>query len=123
MSGVVMTLPLGAVLALSGTSVAATPFTITSGNSATATLYQTMTTVNVTATPASSPTPVLSEHGPLPHGVFFVDHHNGTASIQGTPLQTGTFRFRLQARWKTFFHVNNKHTYSQIFTLTVNLPA
>jgi hypothetical protein len=37
------------------------------------------------------PTPSFTETGPLPPGTSFVDNGNGTATISGTPTQSGTF--------------------------------
>jgi len=50
----------------------------------------------VTAT--GFPTPALTEAGTLPGGVAFVDNHNGTATLSGTPNASGTFVLTLTAR-------------------------
>jgi hypothetical protein len=52
-------------------------------------------TFTVTAT--GSPTPSLSETGPLPTGVTFTDDGNGTATIAGTPTVTGSFPITITA--------------------------
>jgi Bacterial Ig-like domain (group 3)/Divergent InlB B-repeat domain/Abnormal spindle-like microcephaly-assoc'd, ASPM-SPD-2-Hydin/Domain of unknown function DUF11 len=46
-------------------------------------------TFTVTAT--GSPTPSLGESGTLPMGVTFVDNHDGTGTLSGTPTQAGGF--------------------------------
>ena len=42
-----------------------------------------------TVTTTGYPTPSLSEKGTLPKGVTFVDNHNGTGTLSGTPTATG----------------------------------
>jgi hypothetical protein len=85
------------------TSAAATTFTAGSAGSFT-----------VTAT--GSPTPSLSEAGALPSGVTFVDNHDGTATLGGTPAAGtgGTYAFTITAG----NGVSPDAT--QGFTLTVN---
>ncbi len=41
-------------------------------------------------TTTGSPTPAITETGTLPAGLTFVDQHNGTALLSGTPTATGT---------------------------------
>ena len=41
-------------------------------------------------TTTGSPTPGITETGTLPAGLTFVDQHNGTALLSGTPTATGT---------------------------------
>ena len=67
---------------------------------------------NVTTT--GYPAPALSESGPLPSGVSFVDNHNGTATLSGTASAPGTFPITITA--------SNGITpnATQSFTLTVN---
>jgi hypothetical protein len=50
-------------------------------------------------TTKGSPTPSISESGPLPSGVTFTDHGNGTATISGTPASgtEGTYPVTLTA--------------------------
>ena len=67
-------------------------------------------------TTTGTPTPSLSETGPLPSGVTFVDNANGTATLSGNASATGTFPITLTAS----NGVNTPAT--QNFTLTVN-PA
>ena len=55
----------------------------------------------------------LSETGTLPAGVTFTNNHNGTATIAGTPTQSGAFNLTLTA-------TNASGTYSQSFVLYVN---
>jgi hypothetical protein len=59
---------------------------ITSGTSVTFTVGS---AGSFTMTTSGFPTPSLAESGALPTGVSFVDNHNGTATLSGTP-QTGT---------------------------------
>jgi hypothetical protein len=62
----------------------------------------------------SQPTATLSETGPLPRGVTFVDNGNGTATLSGTPLTTtGAYTFNVTG--------DNGFTapVTQVFTLTV----
>ena len=71
-------------------------------------------TFNVTAT--GTPTPTLTKTGALPSGVTFVDNHNGTATLSGTPAAGtgGTYAISITAA----NGVNPDA--SQAFTLTVN---
>jgi uncharacterized delta-60 repeat protein len=43
------------------------------------------------------PVATLTEAGKLPAGVTFVDNHNGTATLRGTPTGTGTYRLTFTA--------------------------
>src|SRR5207302_2385439 len=71
----------------------------------------------VTAT--GFPVPSLVETGPLPAGVSFVDHGNGTANLAGTPV-VGTGGI-----WPVTFTADptNLPLAVQSFTLTVDEPA
>jgi hypothetical protein len=66
-------------------------------------------------TTSGTPTPALSYTGSLPSGVTFVDNHNGTATLSGTP-NVGT-----AAVYQVTFVANNGagNPVSQSFTLTV----
>jgi hypothetical protein len=67
-----------------------------------------------TVTATGYPIPGLSESGALPAGVTFIDNHNGTGTLSGTPTASGTF-------YPTFTASNGVGTNaSQAFTLTVN---
>jgi hypothetical protein len=46
-----------------------------------------------------SPTPALSELGRLPAGITFVDNHDGTATMSGTPARgtPGTYPLTIRA--------------------------
>ncbi len=71
-------------------------------------------TFTVTAT--GTPTPSLTEDGAVPQGVTFVDNHNGTATLSGTPAAGtgGTYPITITA-------ANGVNpSASQTFTLTVN---
>lgn len=48
-------------------------------------------------TTSGSPTAVLTETGALPSGVTFVDNHNGTATLSGTPASSGVFTLTISA--------------------------
>jgi hypothetical protein len=43
------------------------------------------------------PTPAFTESGNLPSGVSFIDNTNGTATLSGTPTQTGSFPITITA--------------------------
>jgi hypothetical protein len=60
------------------------------------------------------PTPSITEAGVLPGGVTFVDNHNGTGKLSGTPSASGVFNIS--------FTANNGVSPNAIqsFTLTVN---
>ena len=86
--------------------------TITSASSTTFTVG-TAGTFSVTTT--GTPTPTLTETGALPGGVTFVDNHNGTASLSGTPAAGTAATYPL-----TFTATNSVGTAAtQNFTLTV----
>jgi uncharacterized protein (DUF1800 family) len=61
----------------------------------------------------ATPTPSLSLSGTLPTGVSFVAGSNGTATISGTPSQSGTFSVTITA-------TNSSASVSQSFSLTVD---
>jgi len=88
------------------------PPVITSGNSATFTVG---TGGSFTVTTTGTPTAAISETGPLPTGVTFIDNGNGTATIAGTPAagSGGPYFFTITAN-------NGTTNANQIFTLTVN---
>jgi hypothetical protein len=48
-------------------------------------------------TTTGNPNPALTETGTLPTGVTFTDNGNGTASLAGTPSQSGTFPIAITA--------------------------
>jgi|GEM_PF-1702372 len=63
------------------------PAIITSGNSDTFTVG---VANSLTITTTGVPTPSITETGALPSGLMFVDNGNGTATLSGTPLASGT---------------------------------
>jgi hypothetical protein len=67
-------------------NIVVTPPTITSSSSTTFTVG---TAGTFSVTTGGLPVPAISESGALPTGVTFVDNHNGTATLAGTPA-TGT---------------------------------
>jgi hypothetical protein len=71
-------------------------------------------TFTVTAT--GTPTPSLSESGPLPNGVQFIDNGNGTATLAGTPTVAGQFPITITASNGVLPNATQK------FTLTVLTP-
>jgi len=50
-----------------------------------------------TVTTGGTPTPSLTETGALPSGVSFVDNNDRTATLSGTPTDTGTFPLSIKA--------------------------
>jgi hypothetical protein len=72
-----------------------------------------------TVTTSGSPTPSLTETGPLPHGVTFTDNGNGTATLSGTPAagSAGIYDITITAANGVSSNA------SQSFTLTVQTPA
>jgi autotransporter-associated beta strand protein len=67
--------------------------------SATSTTFAAGTAGTFLVTAIGPSTPALSESGPLPPGVTFVDNGNGTATLAGSPAANtaGTFRFTITA--------------------------
>jgi hypothetical protein len=53
------------------------------------------TPLNRTVRTIGYPAPTLTESGPLPAGLSFTDHSNGTAAITGTPVQGSSGRYRI----------------------------
>ena len=86
---------------------------ITSANTATF-VVGTPGMFSLTAT--GFPTPSLSESGPLPSGVTFVDNHNGTGTLSGTPAAGTAGVYSI-----SFTAANGVGSNAvQSFTLTVN---
>jgi len=70
-------------------------------------------------TTSGSPTPSFKRKGRLPKGVHFVNNHDGTATISGTPSLTkgvGIYHIRIKA---TFGKGKTKTVVYQAFTLTM----
>ena len=69
-------------------------------------------------TTTGTPVPTISKTGTLPTGLRFVAHHNGTASISGTPHVTrlGMYRLTIKA---TFGTGKTKKIVTQVLKLTV----
>lgn len=65
---------------------------------------------------SGNPTSALSESGALPAGMSFVDNHDGSAVLTGTPTAGGTFNLTLSAS-------NSAGNATQTFALTVNGAA
>ncbi len=86
--------------------------TITTAATATATVGSAFS-IQVSAT--GSPTPAMTESGPLPQGLTWVDNGNGTATLAGTPTvnQGGVYPLTLTA-------TNSLGSFDQTFTLTVD---
>jgi hypothetical protein len=71
-----------------------------------------------TVTTTGFPAPSLTESGPLPSGVQFIDNGNGTATLTGVPTVGGQFTFTITAS------NGAPPDATQLFTLTVQgLPA
>src|SRR6266851_3823837 len=94
-------------------------FTLTVGQpptitSATAVTFQVGAAGTFSVTTSGSPTPSITESGPLPAGVTFLNNGNGTGTLSGTPTASGTFAI-------TFTAQNGvSPNATQSFTLTVN---
>ncbi len=125
--------------ALSGTPAAGTggvyKFTITASNgvspnatqqftlyvdqapaitSASSTTFAVGTAGSFTVTTTGYPAPGIMESGALPGGVMFVDNHNGTGTLSGTPTSGGVFSI-------SFTAANGVGSNAvQAFTLTVD---
>ncbi|MGA2848437.1 MAG: Ig-like domain-containing protein [Terracidiphilus sp.] len=105
--------------ATNGTTNATQDFTLTvvqapAITSANATSFASGSLGTFTVTTSGSPTSALSESGPLPSGVTFVDHGNGTATISGTANLAGSYLITITAQNGILPNA------SQSFTLTVN---
>jgi hypothetical protein len=96
-------------------NAAATPIapTLTSGNTTAFTVGQAGT---FTVISSGNPTPSLSESGSLPAGVTLNDLGNGTATLTGTPLTSGTTTVTISAS-------NSAGNTSKTFTVIVNAAA
>jgi phosphatidylinositol-3-phosphatase len=106
----------GNIDSLLGTS-AGPPREFTSANRTSATAGQSF---RFPVTTSGSPTPSLRKRGRLPAGVHFVNEHNGSALLSGTPNTKrgpGTYHLTFDAR---FGHGRSKEDITQSFTLTVN---
>jgi hypothetical protein len=111
---------------VTGTPVAASCFTVTtpadfaSADSAVASVNDPFTFAVLTeGMPA---TPIITKSGKVPRGLVLVDHHDGTAALQGTPAigRGGHYLLTLKARFK----VGRTTTIvTQAFTLGVLEPA
>jgi hypothetical protein len=80
-----------------------------SANSAT---FQAGAANSFTVAAAGFPTPALVGTGALPAGVMFIDNHNGTGTLSGTPTASGSFNITLTAS-------NTVGAVTQSFALTV----
>jgi len=69
---------------------------------------------NFTVQTSGYPIASISESGVLAKGLTFTDHHNGTATISGTPAFGTGGRYPL-----TFKAANSSGSVTQAFTLTV----
>ena len=85
---------------------------ITSATTATATVGSGF---SFTVRRPGAPAPALAEAGALPQGLTWVDNHNGTATLAGTPGvdQGGVYKLTITA-------TNSGGTAAQAFTLTVD---
>jgi RHS repeat-associated protein len=121
-SGVSFTAGTNGTATLSGTPAAGSggvySFTITASNAAPSQTTQTFTLTvdqapaitsaasatlkagvsgSFTVTTAGYPAAALTESGKLPGGVTFVDNHNGTAALSGTPTASGVYTLTINA--------------------------
>jgi hypothetical protein len=69
------------------------------------------------STTGGTQVPTLTESGALPTGMSFTDNGNGTATVSGTPTQTGTFAFTVSA------HTTLGSTGTGYTVVVVNTPA
>jgi outer membrane protein assembly factor BamB len=84
--------------------------------SAASTTAKATTAMSFTVTTTGSPTPTITESGPLPGGVTFTDNKDGTASIAGTPAAGSEGSYPITITAANGVSPNA----SQAFTLTVN---
>src|SRR5206468_937237 len=86
--------------------------------SASNTVFTVGSTGSFTVTSTGVPSPALTATGTLPNGVTFVDNHNGTATLAGTPAAgiAGSYPIRIRASNSI------RPDATQDFTLTVE-PA
>ena len=98
------------------TVTTAQPLAITSANKVT---FFEGDAGDFTVTTNGGPTPSLSEKGPLPSGVTFVDNGDGTADLIGSPATgtSGTYAFTITA------HNGAEADATQSFVLTIINPA
>jgi len=88
---------------------------ITSANSTT---FTAGTPGSFTVTTTGAPTPSLSRSGTLPAGVSFVDNHDGTATLSGTPAASAGGIYNITIIASNEVSPNA----TQSFMLTVNAP-
>jgi len=107
------------VTGVAAASIFSSSPSITSANSAFATVGQSAT---FTITTSGSPTPKIKGHGKLPKGLKFHDNGDGTATISGTPTSTkhksadGLYPIKVTA---TFGKGKAKFVATQTWTLRV----
>jgi hypothetical protein len=94
-------------------NVASTAFA-PSITSAASTTFQLGSAGSFTVTTTGEPTAAVSESGPLPSGVSFVDNGDGTATLAGTPTAQGVYPITISATNGV------SPDASQSFTLTVD---
>lgn len=78
----------------------------------------TATPFSLIVTTVGSPTPSITEVGKLPKGLRLRDHHNGTATLSGTPRRTsgGLYQPTITAAYGSGA---NRRVVQQVFTLFV----
>jgi hypothetical protein len=86
---------------------------IASADSATSTVDQPF---SFTVMTVGTPVPLLSEKGKLPKHITFVDNHNGTATISGTPTKAGSYHVEIRVTFGTGI---TKNLVVQTFTLAI----
>ncbi len=64
------------------------------------------------------PAPALTESGPLPAGLSFTNHGNGTATITGTPAPESNGRYTI-----TVTVTSQSGTARQTFTVKASSPG
>jgi len=95
---------------------------ITSGSSTT---FQVGAPGSFTVTSTGFPTPSLTESGALPAGVSFVDQHNGTATLSGTPAAgtAGVYHLTITASNGVGSPATQSFTLTVIATTTTTLTS
>jgi hypothetical protein len=70
-------------------------------------------------TTSGSPTPNIKKRGRLPHGLHFVNNHNGTATISGVPTLRRNVGMHTLTLLALFGKGRSKVVVTQTFTITV----
>ena len=107
--------PFGQVVTSAPSSTTILGPAITSGAAATASSGSAFV---FSVTTQGAPTPAVTKSGALPRGLHFVQHHNGTATVQGRPTKSGVGTYHLVFS-ATYGKGRAAVVVTQPFTLTV----